>query len=361
MNQLKRLQAVATVITIGFILFSVYLVYDASSVWAAYKYGDSFYYLKRQALYAAGAIVMLFIGRRITLRRYERFFVPFLFLSTALLVLVLIPGIGIMKGGSYSWLGFSFFSFQPSEFYKLAIILFFASYLDRNYRKTGRLKSFLPLLCWFLAGAALIMLQPDFGTLVVIGGAIVVLLFLSKLKIRYFLIGGAIVAGLFALMIVAEPYRMRRIVSFIDPFSDPLGAGFQIIQSMFAIGPGGLIGEGINASVQKYYYLPEPQTDFIFAIAVEEFGLLGGWIIIGMYAVLFHCLYRIARIKNNQFDFLLSVGLLSLIVVQVVINLGVVTALFPVTGITLPFLSYGGSSLITLSLSVGIIIGGKSL
>ena len=201
------------------------------------------------------------------------------------------------------------------------------------------------------------MLQPDFGTLVVIGGAIIVLLFLSKLKLRYFIFGGILVLGLLIIMVMIEPYRMKRIVSFIDPFADPLGAGFQIIQSMFALGPGGLIGEGINSSIQKYYYLPEPQTDFIFAIAVEELGLLGGLIIILMYSGLFYCLYKIAKFRNHQFDFLLSIGLLSLIVIQVIINLGVVTALFPVTGITLPFLSYGGSSLITLSFSVGLIIG----
>lgn len=359
MNKLGSYQRAATLITLLFIAFSVYLVYDASSVWAAYKYGDPFYYLKRQSIYSLIAISALFFGKKVPLEKARKYAIPFLIFTNILLILVLIPGIGIMKGGSYSWLGFGSLSFQPSELYKLALILFYASYLSDHFRDTVRFRTIIPLLLWLAAGGVLIMLQPDFGTLVVIGGALVVMLFLSKMKIRYFVFGGAGIAALFVAMILMEPYRMQRIVSFIDPFADPLGAGFQIIQSMFALGPGGLIGEGINASVQKYYYLPEPQTDFIFAIAVEEFGYLGGLLIIGGYFLLFFYLYRIARLKNEQFHYLLSMGLLALIAVQVIINLGVVTALFPVTGITLPFLSYGGSSLIMLSFSVGIIIGGK--
>ena len=216
---------------------------------------------------------------------------------------------------------------------------------------------FIPIILVMIVGAVLIMLQPDFGTLVVIGGSIIVMLFLSKMKIRYFVIGGSLIVSLLVVMIIIEPYRLDRITSFIDQFSDPLGSGFQIIKSMFALGPGGLIGEGINASIQKYYYLPEPQTDFIFSIAVEEFGFIGGMIIILGYFFLFYFLYKITRLKNDQYKYLLSIGLLSLIVIQVIINLGVVTSLFPVTGITLPFLSYGGSSLVMLSFSVGLIIG----
>ena len=233
----------------------------------------------------------------------------------------------------------------------------FRDYLSNNFYESNKFKTIIPILISLIIGGILIMLQPDFGTLVVIGGSIIVMLFLSKLSLTYFIFGGIFVSLLLVLMVIIEPYRMQRIISFIDPFADPLGSGFQIIQSMFALGPGGLIGEGINASIQKYYYLPEPQTDFIFAIAVEEFGLIGGIIIILMYFLLFYYLYKIATLKNDQFNYLLSIGLLSLIVIQVIINLGVVTGLFPVTGITLPFLSYGGSSLIMLSFSVGLIIG----
>lgn len=359
MNKLNSYRKYSLILTSIFIIFSIYLVYDASSVWAGYKYNDEYFYLKRQGIYALIALVTLFVGTKIDIEKIRKYSIPFLIVCNALLVLVLIPGIGIIKGGSSSWLGFSFLSFQPSEIYKLSLILFVASYLSNHFTKTASIKIFLPILLILGLGAVLIMLQPDFGTLVVIGGSIIVMFFLSKLKLRYFFIGGGAVIGLLVLMILAEPYRMERIISFVDPFQDPLGSGFQIIQSMFALGPGGLIGEGINASIQKYYYLPEPQTDFIFAIAVEEFGFLGGVIIILGYFLLFYFLYKIAKLKNNQFNYLLSMGLLSLIVIQVIINLGVVTSLFPVTGITLPFLSYGGSSLIMLSFSVGIIIGGK--
>lgn len=357
MNKLKRYQFVALLITLCFIIFSIYLVYDASSVWAKYKYDDSYFYLKRQFIYACIAIVCLFIGKKINLYKIKKYNLYFLLFCYVLLILVLIPGIGITKGGSSSWLGFSFLSFQPSELYKLALILFVSNYLSNNFYESNKFKTIIPILISLIIGGILIMLQPDFGTLVVIGGSIIVMLFLSKLSLTYFIFGGIFVSLLLVLMVIIEPYRMQRIISFIDPFADPLGSGFQIIQSMFALGPGGLIGEGINASIQKYYYLPEPQTDFIFAIAVEEFGLIGGIIIILMYFLLFYYLYKIATLKNDQFNYLLSIGLLSLIVIQVIINLGVVTGLFPVTGITLPFLSYGGSSLIMLSFSVGLIIG----
>lgn len=357
MNKLKKYQYNALFLTVAFIVFSVYLVYDASSVWAGYKYNDPEYYLKRQAIYSVIAIISLFVARRINIDKIQKYNKFFLLICYILLILVLIPGVGIVKGGSASWLGFSFLSFQPSELYKLSLIIFVASYISSHFSKTEKLKAFIPILLALGTGGVLIMLQPDFGTLVVIGGSIIVMLFLSKLKIRYFVFGGVVVVALLVVMILLEPYRMERITSFIDPFKDPLGSGFQIIQSMFALGPGGLIGEGLNSSIQKYYYLPEPQTDFIFAIAVEELGFIGGLIIISAYFLLFYYLYKIAHLKNNQYQYLLSMGLLSLIAIQVIINLGVVTSLFPVTGITLPFLSYGGSSLIMLSFSVGIIIG----
>jgi len=357
MNKINSFRIKGTLITLAFIIFSIYIVFDASSVWANYKYNDQFYYLKRQSIYGVLAIISFVLGMKFNIEKYKRFYIPFLLISNVLLILVLIPGIGIQKGGSYSWLGIGPLTFQPSEFYKLSLIIFSANYISENYKKTTSIVSLFPIFISLIVGGVLLMLQPDFGTFVVIGAALIIVLFLSKLKIRYFIFGGSLIIVLFALMIISAPYRLLRIVSFIDPFSDPLGAGFQIIQSMFAIGPGGLIGTGINSSIQKYYYLPEPQTDFIFAIIVEEFGFIGGIIIILLYFLLFYYLYQITIRKKSMFKYLLSMGLLSLIVVQVIINLGVVTALFPVTGITLPFLSYGGSSLITLSLSVGLIIG----
>ncbi len=357
MNKKDNYKLKAIIITLFFIVFSVYIVYDASSIWSKYKFNDEFYYLKRQSIYAFISILFLFLGQKIKIEKIKKYFIYCLLISYILLVLVLIPHIGITRGGSSSWLGFSFLSFQPSEIFKICLICYTGHYLSDNFSKTNKLKTIIPIILFLLIGAILIMLQPDFGTLVVIGSALIVQLFLSKMKIRYFLLGGGLITLLLILMIVIEPYRMKRITSFIDPFADPLGSGFQIIQSMFALGPGGLIGEGINSSIQKYFYLPEPQTDFIFSIIVEEFGFLGGLFIIILYFLLFYYLYKVIIYQNNRFKYLLSMGLLSLIVIQVIINLGVVVSLFPVTGITLPFLSYGGSSLVMLSFSVGLILG----
>ena len=357
MNNISKYIKNSLLLTVLLMIFSVYIIYDASSIWAQYKYNDSFYYLKRQIIYVILGFIILFFSRKINISFLKKYSFIFLLITLFLLILVVIPGVGINKGGSSSWLGFSFLSFQPSEIFKIAIIIFASKYLDLTFLKTASFKTIIPLLVVFLCGAILIMLQPDFGTLIVIFAAIVSMIFLSKLKFRYFIYSFVICLILFCVMIAIEPYRINRITAFIDPFSDPLGTGFQIIQSLYAIGPGGLVGEGINNSIQKYYYLPEPQTDFFYALIVEEFGLLGGLIILIIYLLLFYNLYKICKYSHSSFKYLLSFGFLSLMVVQVIINLGVVTSLFPVTGITLPFLSYGGSSLLSLCLCIGIITG----
>ena len=202
-------------------------------------------------------------------------------------------------------------------------------------------------------GFALIMLQPDFGTCMVLAISVFSLLYSSRLKNKWFIFFILVGIGLISVLIMSASYRFSRITSFIDPFSDPLGSGFQIIQSLYALGPGGLIGN--MQSIQKYYYLPEPQTDFIFAIFVEEFGLLGGLILLALYGLIFYASYKIIKNSNNLFKSFVSLGLLSLFIVQVIINLGVVIGLFPVTGITLPLISYGGSSLLSYMILLGII------
>ena len=196
----------------------------------------------------------------------------------------------------------------------------------------------------------------DYGTSMVILSAIIIMMFTSRLKIRYFVIAFFILLLFIGILIILAPYRAERITSFIDPFKDPLGSGFQMIQSLFSVSPGGFIGLGIDQSIQKYFYLPEPQTDFIFAIIVEEFGLLGGTIILVLYALLFYECFQIIRYSKDEFNAYFSLGILSLFLVQVLINLGVVVSILPVTGITLPLISYGGSSLCVLLFSLGLML-----
>lgn len=337
-------------------LFGVFMVKESSKIWAGYLYNDQYYFFKRQSIYFVLGIVSFFIGTKIKEKWIKKYGFVLLIISYILLILVLIPGVGITKNGSTSWLGVGGFSFQPSEFFKIGIIVFNANYLSFYYQRSKKIINLLPVLISSILGIVLIMLQPDFGTCMVILGAIFIQILLSKLPGKWFI--SIILLGILGILILvmSKSYRLERIYAFIDPFSDPLGSGFQIIQSLYALGPGGLLGQGINGSIQIHYYLPEPQTDFIFAIVVEEFGLIGGLIVVGLYSLIIFTSFVLIRNEKSLFKSFLSLGLLSVFMIQVIINLGVVIGLFPVTGITLPLISYGGSSLVVILFSLGLIV-----
>ncbi|PTX51236.1 spore cortex peptidoglycan biosynthesis regulator SpoVE [Melghirimyces profundicolus] len=343
---------ILSLLTIG-----VIMVYSASAAYSYHKFGDSFFYAKRQMLFAAlGVFLMLFVSRLDPRLFYQRA-KSGLFICFFLLVLVLIPGVGMVRGGARSWLGIGAFSIQPSEFMKLGVILFLARYLTLNARETGTfLKGLAVPLSIAGAAFALIMLQPDLGTGTVLMGTAFVLIFAAGAKMRY--LAGLCMAGVigFAGLVMAAPYRVKRITAFLDPWQDPLGAGYQVIQSLFAIGPGGLMGLGLGMSRQKHLYLPEPHTDFIFSILAEELGFLGAGTAIVLFAVLVWRGLRVAILVPDMFMSLVAAGVTGMIVIQAVINVGVVTGAFPVTGITLPFLSYGGSSLTLTLVAVGLLL-----
>lgn len=354
----KQMKFIALLIIVFFCLFSIFMVYEASSIWSKFKYNDEYYYLKRQFLYVFIGFFALFLGNKVNMNILKKYSLHFVVLTLILLVLVLIPGIGLQRGGSSSWLGFSNFSFQPSELFKIAIICYFAKVIDKSYLSSNKIKTFICPFILLGIGIGLIMLQPDFGTCVVTLGTVFLLLFLTKLQYRYFIIAFGIGIIAMAALIISAPYRLARITSFIDPFQDPLGSGFQIIQSLFALGPGGFLGRGISGSIQNHYYLPEPQTDFIYSIIVEEFGFVGGLGIIVLYGLLFYVCIGLIKEEISKYKIFVSCGTLGLLMIQVIINLGVVTSLFPVTGITLPLISYGGSSLVVLLFSLGLILNG---
>lgn len=346
-----------TIITILLVTFGIMMVYSASNVWALAKFNDAFYYLRRQVLFALLGFAGFFFFTQVKSTTLKKAANYILLVSFILLIIVLIPGIGMSRNGSRSWFGIGSFAIQPSELFKIAIVIYAAKFVEENYDKTKKLKGFGMLLFSLLSGFLLIMLQPDFGTGIVIILGVLIMMFISKLPMKYFvLMGGIGVIAMVGLILVA-PYRFMRITAFIDPWSDPLGSGFQIIQSLYAIGPGALLGNGMFQSYQKHFYLPEPQTDFIFAIAVEELGLIGGLIILLLFGLLFYFGFALARKQENLFDAFLIVGLLGLIMIQVVINLSVVVGLIPVTGVTLPLISYGGSSLSVCLCSLGMIVG----
>ncbi|MGP1907397.1 stage V sporulation protein E [Metabacillus sp. JX24] len=348
---------ILVIITLLLLTIGLIMVYSASAVWATYKFEDSFFFAKRQLLFAGVGVVAMFFIMNVdywTWRTWAKMLVIVCFI---LLLAVLVPGIGMERNGSRSWIGVGAFSIQPSEFMKLAMIAFLAKFLSENQKKiTSFKRGLLPSLAFVFTAFALIMLQPDLGTGTVMVGTCIVMIFVAGARISHFgLLGLLGVAG-FAALVLSAPYRIKRITSFLNPWEDPLESGFQIIQSLYAIGPGGLFGLGLGQSRQKFFYLPEPQTDFIFAILAEELGFIGGSLIILLFGLLLWRGVRIALGAPDQYGSYLAIGIITMVAIQVMINIGVVTGLMPVTGITLPFLSYGGSSLTLMLMAVGVLL-----
>lgn len=343
--------------TLGLLTIGVVMVYSASAVLSYHDFGDWYYYLKRQLLFAVLGLVAMTAIMNVEYQVWKKFAKLALLGGFALLILVLIPGIGAVRGGARSWIGISSFGIQPSEFMKICMILYLSKTLsEEQNRITHFSKGLLPPLAVMGAAFALIMLQPDLGTGSVLVGASLLIIYTAGARMAH-LAGLAMigVAG-FVGLIIAAPYRLQRITAFLDPWSDPLGAGYQAIQSLYAIGPGGLVGLGLGASRQKYSYLPEPQTDFIFSIISEELGFIGGGLVLVLFSILVWRGMRTAITAPDTFGSLLAAGITGMVAVQVIINIGVVIGMFPVTGITLPLISYGGSSLSLMLVSIGILL-----
>ena len=351
---MKSKRVVILVMTIVFI--GLMMVYSASNIWAGYKFNDSLYYIKRQALFAVIGIIAMFIFSKIDYHIYQKNANKILIFCFILMILVLIPGLGSVRGGSRSWFNLGIISLQPSELFKIAIIIYSASYISNHYHELKRLKASIKLLVVLSLGFGLIMLQPDFGSGFVMVCSIIVMLIVSPFPFKYFIMLGILGVIGIVLMIISAPYRLARIVAFLNPFADPLGSGFQIIQSLYAIGPGGLFGFGLGGSRQKHFYLPEPQTDFIFSIISEEFGFLGVLIVSSLFLIIIYKSIKIALKCQNLFGKYLVFGITFMLGFQALLNLSVVIGLIPVTGVTLPFLSYGGSSLLITLISMGIIL-----
>ncbi len=345
------------VAVIAISLFGCLMIYSASFVWAEYKFNNPYKFVTMQGIFLIIGLILMYILSKIDYHLYYKKANLILLICAILLILVLIPGIGSVRNGSRSWFGLGGFGIQPSEFAKIGLIIYVAKYLTNNNRiMSSILKGVFPILGVIGFFFILIMLEPDFGTAMVIVLTLVVLIFVSGVKISFFLKIG--LAGLLGIVgiIIAAPYRVKRIVSFLNPWSDPLGSGYQILQSLYAIGPGGLLGQGLFKSRQKYFYLPEPQTDFIFSIISEELGFLGVIIVAGVFLFIFYRALSISLKQTDLFGKYLSFGLSFGLIIQASLNLAVVVGLIPVTGVTLPFLSYGGSSLLVSMASIGIIL-----
>lgn len=308
-------------------IFGLIMIYSASHVWSEYKFNTPYKFVRNQGIFFIIGIFLMYIVSKINYNTYYKYSKYILLFCIILLILVLIPGVGTVRNGSRSWFGIGSFGIQPSEFTKLALIIFTSRYLTNH-------KNQFPVMIITLLIFGIIMLQPDFGTGTIIVMTIFGVLFVNGMKISLIVkIGVVGVIGVVILILIA-PYRLSRILSFLDPWSDPLGSGFQIIQSMYAIGPGGLFGFGFGNSIQKHFYLPEPQTDFIFSIISEEFGFVGILIVASLFILLIYTGIKIALSTKDKFAKNLSFGITFGIAFQAILNLMVVVGLIPVTGYT---------------------------
>ena len=353
----KRYDIILFLAVVLLTIFGIIMIYSASYIWANYKFNNPYKYVISQTVFFIIGIIIMLIIRKIDYKIYYKKANIILISCLLLLILVLIPGIGTIRNGSRSWFGIGSLGIQPSEAAKLGLIIFTSKYLSKSNKLINSIKKgVIPILLITTSFFALIMLQPDFGTGTIMVMSIIAVLFVAGVNIKFFIGGGILgLIGVVGLILIA-PYRMDRITSFLNPWNDPLGTGFQMIQSLYAIGPGGILGQGFLNSRQKHFYLPEPQTDFIFSIISEEFGFLGVLIVSILFLTILYCGFKIALNSKESFSKYLAFGMTFQILFQAVLNLMVVIGLIPVTGVTLPFLSYGGSSLLVSMASIGIIL-----
>jgi cell division protein FtsW len=352
-----RTVALLLVSTGALVILGLVMVLSASSVRAYEEFGSSFLFFVRQLVYAVVGLAAFLVAARMRHTAWQRLCVPLLLVSVTLLVLVLVPGLGTVAGGSARWLRFGAVTVQPSEIAKVAVITFSATLLARRFRRIHDLRQLLlPLVPVVGLVCVLILLQPDMGTAVVVVATLFVLLFVAGARVKHLLVGAGAVGVIgFGLMYV-EGYRWARFVSFIDPWADPQGTGYQTIQSLIALTSGGPFGVGLGASRQKWDYVPNAHTDFIFAIIGEELGLVGALAVVILFGLLVYAGVRIAVRAPDAFGRLLAAGIVGWFGFQAVINLGAVTGLLPITGVPLPFVSYGGSALVMSMAAVGMLV-----
>jgi len=339
--------------------FGLAMCYSASAVYAMSTFGDAFYFFKRQLVWFFSGLIILLVVQAVDYRIYKRYTKGMLIVSFILLLLVLLPGIGHNVKGAARWINFGFFSLQPAEFVKVFVVIYLVKIFsrDRDGGKAGNavVRLLFPLLM-VAAMFVLIMLQPDFSTAMELLFVAAVIFFVSGFPFIYMVMLFILSIPMFYLLIYQVDYRRERLLAYLDPWKDRFGNGYHIIQSFIAFKKGGFLGLGMGFGEQKIRRLPEPHTDFIFAVIAEEMGLLGTGLIVILFCFFFVRVASIALAAPDDFGCLLAVGLGVLIISQAFINIGVVTGGLPTTGIPLPFLSYGGSSFLSGMLSVGILL-----
>ncbi|MBW2308303.1 MAG: putative lipid II flippase FtsW [Deltaproteobacteria bacterium] len=344
-------------IVLSLVGLGVTMVYSASCILALENFGNQYYYLQRQALFSLAGVFLMFVVMRIPYRFYYRLSYPILGIGLALLTLLHIPGFGRSIGGATRWLQAGAVVFQPSEVAKLAIVIFMSYSLSKKQEKIKTFSiGFLPNMLISLVALFLIMKEPDFGTSIMLVVIVLLMMFIAGTKVRYLFLTALGSFPIFYLLIARAEYRLARILVFLNPWIDPQRAGFQITQSFIAFGSGGLWGQGLGQGKQKLFFLPAPHTDFIYAVIGEELGFVGTALVLALFLILVWRGVRIAYRMTDPFGCLLAMGITAMLGIQALVNMGVTLGLLPTKGLPMPFVSYGGTSLLVSLIASGILL-----
>jgi len=358
MNSAKTYDRWVLLITLFLLGLGALMIYSSTAVVSpsmSKKEVSQFFYFKRHLFTMLIGFSAMFVAYRLNPDTLRKIALPLLIFSFLLLILVFVPGMGISAGGAKRWLKLWPSTFQPSELVKLSMVIFLAKYMTSDSYRTDSFKSFIKPIAIMAVFQAVFLKQPDFGAVISLGIITIAMLFFSGMKLRYLLSMGVLALPVI-IKLVEEPYRWKRVTSFLNPWDDPQGSGFQLIQSFIALGSGGIKGVGLGESKQKLLFLPETHTDFIFSLVGEELGLIGAVVIILLFGMLFVRGIAITNKAKDGFVYYLAFGLSIMIALQALINFSVVTGMIPTKGLPLPFISYGGSSLLVNMAAVGILL-----
>ena len=357
----KRIDPVIFFVSLGLVAFGVVMVFSASHILALDRYGDAFHFVKRHVVWAALGFACMLVISQMDPRHLRKVAYPVMIASVLALLLVFAPGIGKEAGGARRWLMLGPVSFQPAEAAKLGLVIFLAHFLAlKGERLNHWMYGFLPPVGFAGIILGLMLIQPDLGTATLTAAVVGVLLYLAGARLSHLIVCALATGFVLAGMVVFAPWRMKRILAFWDPFAAAKGAGYQLIQSLLAIARGGLAGLGLGEGKQKLFYLPEPHTDFIYAVVGEELGLIGALCVAAAFVVLLWRGFQIAARCEDFFSALLAAGVTFLVVAQGFLNMAVAAGLLPTTGIPLPLISLGGSSLVFTLISLGVLISIES-
>lgn len=354
----KKIDFTMLITIIILLCIGLVMVASASSYYALSTFGDSNYFLTRQLILGIAGVVAMLVISKIDYRIYKKWSYLFYFVALILLIAVLIPGIGQERNGATRWLGFEAFQFQPSEIMKIALVLAMSTYISVNYKKTKNIKGYIIPALMLIAVVVVMFLQKHMsGTLVMVVAAVSII-FASGIKINWklFIAGFLIVLVAGGAFIMAEDFRRTRILAFLNPEEDITGDNWQAAQSLYAIGSGGIFGRGLGQSRQKYLWLPEAQNDFIFSVLGEELGLVGTTVVLALFAFFIFRGYKISMTCKDMYGSLIAMGITSVFALQILVNIAVVTCTMPVTGMPLPFFSYGGTALFINLCTMGILL-----